>query len=303
MLLLQKGHKIGLIASSSPITPNLKKSLDKAIQLFRECGLVPVLGKYCLLGKNIPISPHQRAEDFNRFIENKEIKAIINLWGGYNSNDILNLINWDQLQNNKKLIIGASDFTTILNAVYARLKQPSYHWINAVWYGLNRYKKSENPFKKYFLEESVDNHLLSLSTPRVVREGKGKGILIGGNFESFERLIGTQFYPCSDNQDYILFLEDIDKQFLEIQAAFQHLRLVGFFEKCKGLILGYFNPASSEKNINLNLTVQSLAKEISHEYNFPIIYSPNIGHEVSNEVLPIGASVYINTLKTEYLKF
>jgi muramoyltetrapeptide carboxypeptidase len=212
----------------------------------------------------------------------------------------LDLIDWNLLKDNKKLIIGASDFTAILNGVYAKLKEISYHWINASWYGLDTYKRSIESFREYFLHGKFNAPLI-LSRPEIIKEGRGKGIVVGGNFETFERLIGTDYFPPY-NQDYILFLEDIGKSFSELRAAFQHLFLIGFFERCRGLILGHFTPlsVSSKTEINLDRLVQLLAKHIFCRYNFPIIYSPNIGHEVPNEVLPIGAEACIDTSKPRY---
>lgn len=302
MPLLKKGDSVGLVTTSSPITNELMDSLNQTIDLFKNLGLVPVIENHYLeYSKDDRIADSKkRAYVFNNFLKDRRIRAIINLWGGYNSNDLLPLIDWGRLETNKKIIIGASDFTSILNATYTKSKIVSYHWINAIWYGLDRYKKSAETFKRFFLKNSSQS-VFTLSHPQIIKNGRSKGVLIGGNLETFERLIGTEYFPPVKNKTYILTIEDVEKPFLKIRSSLQHLMLNNFFKNCSGIILGHFTSAEEKDNLKFDQTVHKLVKKMFKSYDIPIIHSPYIGHEVSNEVLPIGDQISINTFDEEKL--
>lgn len=305
--LLKKGDKIGLILSSNSLNLNLKKSFLNSIKMFKNLKLDLIIPKnYLTMIKknkkqdNID-TPKKRVFQLNKFLKDEKIKAIINLWGGYNSNDLLNLIDWNSIKNKKKLIIGASDFTAILNSVYSKTGKTSYHWINTLWYSLKRYKMSKISFKSYFLE-GKRNSLFIFSEPLVVKKGKGEGVLVGGNLETFERLICTEFFPIKKDKSYIFFFEDIGKSILEIRAIIQHFILCKLFNTCNGIILGHFAFNFNNKDFKLDFEISLMIKNLLKNYKFPIIYTKFIGHEVPNEILPIGSKVMINTYKKKYVE-
>lgn len=286
---------MGLIASALPISPSLRESLDQGIAFMNLLGLEPILGKYCFSEQSEAVlSLQERASDFNDFLSDQNIKAIINLWGGYNSNDILSLINWQKILEREILIIGASDFTFVLNGVYAKTQKITYHWGNLLWVALERYKISKNTFKNYFL--NCDNvPLFTLRRSKILRAGYGSGVLIGGNLESLERLVGTEYFPVNKN-GVIIFIEDVGKNILLIKSILRHMIDANIFNNCKGLILGNFSLQNlSSENIDEKLV--GLFIEELKKFDFPIILNSGFGHEVGNDVLPVGMEVCIDTKK------
>lgn len=118
---LKIGDTIGIISPSAPITEDLTEQFNKGLQVFKDLGFKIVLSKNIYantLGYSSTIS--EKVEDINKMFENKKVKAIICSQGGQNSNAILPYIDYEIIKNNPKIIMGISDSTAILNAIYAK---------------------------------------------------------------------------------------------------------------------------------------------------------------------------------------
>lgn len=289
-LKLQRGDKVGLVASSNPILPELGVSLQKAYDFFESIGLNPVLGEHLKRSDHSGklVDPKLRASDFNSFIEDEKIKAIINLWGGYSSHEIVELVDWNKFVERNLLLIGASDFTYLLNAVSYQYNAITYHWANAIWLGLERYSYCKESFKRFFLdkEDSV------LSQFQVINEGIAQGVVQGGNLETFERMIGTNHFDMMDGT--ILLIEDVDKCVNQVKAMIDHLQYAQILEKCSAIIIGNFDSSKAEETDINNQIVEYVAR-ISSLSNKPIIKTSRIGHNVGNTVVPIGGHLMLDT--------
>lgn len=66
-------------------------------------------------------------EELNEFIKNPEVKCIMSAIGGMNSNSLLPYIDYEALRKNPKIIIGYSDVTAILLAIYAKTGITTYY--------------------------------------------------------------------------------------------------------------------------------------------------------------------------------
>jgi muramoyltetrapeptide carboxypeptidase len=116
---------------------------------------------------------------------------------------------------------------------------------------------------------------------KIYRHGRLKGRLIGGNLSIIEWLSGTNYTPTITNGD-ILFIEDDEDASGNLwQTYLQKLKMLGYFEKLSGLIIGQtpftkFNPEASMKDI-LDIVVG--------DYNFPVIYAVHFGHLRDNTII------------------
>lgn len=298
MSLLEGGQKIGLVATANPVTPELNSSLEYALKFFHRVGLKPILGVHALeqaRPNETLVDATMRAEDVNSFARDAQIKAIVNLWGGYDSADLLPHLDWGEL--GKKTLIGASDFTTILNAVHHETGIASYLWANAIWLGLDVYRESEVTFEQYFMQNkgNQDKDLFVLDEPQVLKNGRGVGTLVGGNLQTFDKLLGTRYFPQPKNP--ILVIEDVEHSVHQVRAKIERLIHAHFFNNGQGLIFG--NIMNSGKNISPELQREIIG--LMEQYSFPIIFSPHIGHNVGNEVIPIGRQVSIDTSSGKYI--
>ncbi len=65
-----------------------------------------------------PIS--SRVDDLHEAFDDKNVKAILTVIGGFNSNQLLRYLDWDLITRNPKILCGFSDITALNNAVLTK---------------------------------------------------------------------------------------------------------------------------------------------------------------------------------------
>lgn len=228
----------------------------------------------------------QKAEDINYMFQNDEIKAIFCISGGFNSNSTFDYLDYDTIKYHPKIICGFSDSTSLLNAIYAKTGLVTFHGPT--------FKALTSWQTKYGYEEVIkrfEEGGLSLGQADdeyvTIKEGKTKGILVGGNLSLVNEMVCGKY--SIDFTDKILFLEEL---FVEtppelVSNYFYHMKQNGVFDKIKGIWLGNYDGAVSIEQILLDT--------LEGEYSFPIIKSNNFGHIDKKTVIPIGTMAKIDT--------
>ena len=63
---------------------------------------------------------NSRLNDIHEAFSNKEVEGIITSIGGFNSNQLLQYLDYKLIKKNPKAFCGFSDITALLNAIYAK---------------------------------------------------------------------------------------------------------------------------------------------------------------------------------------
>ena len=93
---LNKGDYIGIIAPSNYIKEDDLEYINASIALMEGVGLKVKFGKYVFENTlKYGTSPQKRAEDINRMFADKEVKAIMCVKGGEDSNSTLDYIDYN----------------------------------------------------------------------------------------------------------------------------------------------------------------------------------------------------------------
>lgn len=255
----------------------------------------------------------QRIDDIHFAFKHKDVDIILTTLGGYNSNQLLNYIDYDLIKNNPKPIIGYSDITVLLNAIYKETGivtylGPTFHSF-AMKEGLEdtiKYFELAINNKKYYLEDpkyyssdrwydDQDNRKF-IKNPGcyIINDGYAEGTIIGGNLCSFNLLQGTKYMPDLTNK--ILFIEDdslVGEEFpYEFDRNLVSLIQQENFDKVKGIVFGR---CQTETKMNLSKWKKILNKK--ELKNIPIIINANFGHTTPNATIPIGGKCIIDTKK------
>lgn len=286
---LQKGDVLGIIAPSDPVTPKNLEEFNASILLMEKAG-------YKLkIGKNVFANPtgygataKQKAEDLNNMFKDKEVKMVWCAKGGFNSNSLFDLIDYDAIKQNPKILCGYSDTTAIANIIYQKTGLVTFS--GQTFKGLSAcetdycYKEIIKRFQDACLELGRKNDEF-----RVIRPGKAEGIMIGGNLSIMSNLITGEYKV--DVTDKILFLEEfwLESPPEAVSSYFYRMKQNVVFSKIKGIWLGGYE---HESGITL---AQVLKDTIGDEYDFPIIQSDNFGHIDPKTVIPVGTKVRIDT--------
>ena len=297
---LRPGDKVGIIAPAGPIT---EQQAQKAAWNVSRAGYVPVMADG-ILDKHgyLAGSDEARANQINSLFAQKDVRAIVCARGGYGTTRILDLLDYDLIKSNPKIIGGYSDITALAIALNKMTGLITFHSSMLVpedneytrtmmWKifgnGIHNSKIACDP------SEAQDSPEIALSpTPT---KNRCKGTLIGGNLCLLEALIGTKYDFNLTNK--ILFVEEINEPPYKIDRMLTHLRMCKNFNGLRGIVFGKMKgcEAHGENSLTLSQVINDFCKGL----DIPIITNFSFGHVKSRCTLPIGAKVSMNVKKRE----
>ncbi len=288
---LKKGDTIGVIAPSNYIEKDDLEYINASIALMEASGFKVKFGKYVFedtLGYGT--SPEKRAADINWAFTDDEVKAIMCVKGGEDSNTALDYIDYKMIKNHPKIICGFSDNTSILNAIHEKTGLVTYH--GPTFKSLTSWETGY-AYKQFIKTFAENTESLIMGEPEdeytTIQAGQATGELVGGNLSLFTKLVCGKY--AVNLQDKILFLEELGFEAAPemVNSNIYYLKQNGVFDKIAGLWIGNYEHPSK---ISLEKIVMNA---IGDEYKFPIIKSDNFGHIDKKIIIPIGTKAEINT--------
>jgi muramoyltetrapeptide carboxypeptidase len=262
-----------------------------------------------------------RIDDLHDAFRDPEVKCILSVIGGFNSNQLLKYIDWELVKNNPKILCGYSDITALSNAIYAMTGMVTYSGMHFSTFGQKQLQNySVDNFKKCLLlgepftvrpsEEWSDDewyldqdnrNLIDNEGWWVIHEGKAKGTTLGGNLATFRLLYGTEFMPPF-TKDTILFIEDDNyttDDVTEFDRNLQALIHQKDFENVAAVMIGRFQVGSKMSRERITKIVQTKAELL----NIPVIANVDFGHTDPIFTFPIGGEVVVDTEDGGSLEF
>lgn len=273
----------------------MKKEVDQARALLKSWGLHTVVGEHVFnKSGHFAGTDDQRAEDFQKALDNPGIKAIWCARGGYGTVRILDKLDYSKFKLNPKWIIGYSDITAIHNQLNNEGSE-SIHGLmcTSLTDDLSKIETSVSSFKdaifgnalRYTIEGSKYNKVGTVSAP-----------LVGGNLTLLHTMLGSK--TSIDTQGKILFFEEIGEYAYHIDRMLQSLKRAGYFEDCKGIIVGDITKV--RKNTTpWGKPVQQLILDVFAEYDFPVLFNFPAGHNKDNRALIMGRTISLDVGKDE----
>lgn len=286
---LKKGDKIGVMAPSSYVEENKVMAAKSYLEgLGFEIYLHP---QHAMRFHQSAGSHKDKLDALHELFADQSVKAIIAAGGGNRALHLLDNLDYELIRKNPKILMGFSDVTALLNAIYARTGLTTFHGPVFTWI-----PRMENHF-------SFTLDVLSGSTPaypmtksRILREGQTEGILTGGNLSIFQYMAGSRFAPAPEGT--ILFLEDVGEEPSKIDRMLLHLRHSGYFENISGLICGGFTE-QNETGRPFGFALDDLIREHTEGYDFPVIMDAPFGHGNELYTLPIGGKASLHAEKSK----
>ena len=285
--ILREGDTIGLIAPSSQVDKDDLEVINQSILLMESAGFSIKFAKNALSNTlGYGLTAKEKAEDINSMFEDKEVKAIFCISGGFNSNIAFDYLDYDRIKINPKIICGFSDSTSILNIIHNKTGLVTFHGPT--------FKALTSWPTKYGYEEVMKRFVeggLALGQAddefKTIKEGKAVGTLVGGNLSLVNEMVAGKY--SIDFTDKILFIEEL---FLETPPELAsnylyNMKQNGVFDKIRGMWVGNYDGSIALERILLDT--------LEGQYNFPIIKSDNFGHIDKKTVIPIGTMAKIDT--------
>lgn len=237
----------------------------------------------------------EKAEDMNEMFLDKEIKMIWCAKGGNNSNTVFELLDYETIQQNPKILCGYSDITSIANVITEKTGLVTFSGTN--------FKTIATDETDYSFQEALERFVkgsLELGKEKeeytIIREGQAEGKLIGGNLSLIHSLVSGKYKL--DFKNKILFIEELGLETDPAAAShfLAHMKQNGIFDQIKGMWIGNYQ---HESKITLE---QIVLDTIGNNDQFPIIKSNNFGHLETKTVIPIGSKAKIDTNQRQKIK-
>jgi muramoyltetrapeptide carboxypeptidase len=288
---LKKGSKVAITAPAGAVWE------AKQINVF--CDILKNFGFEIVLGNTLNLkygyfagTDEQRANELNSFFKDKSIDAIFCMKGGWGCARILDLINFDNIKQNPKILIGFSDITSLLIAVTHKTGLVTFHGPvgNSGW---NEF--TSNVFKNICVDGQAiiyPENPLSESKITIINHGEAAGELLGGNLTVLTSMIGSNYLP--DFKNKILFLEEAKEEPYSIDRMLTQLKLAGVFDKVNAILFGKCNKCIAEEPDKAFTTEQVFEQHFSN-LKIPVLTNLMIGHIENKLTLPIGALATIDT--------
>jgi muramoyltetrapeptide carboxypeptidase len=283
---LKKGDKIAIVCPAK----KLKKPIDKAIAVLESWGLEVLTGDSVTAAYNQFAGDDElRAADLQRFLDDRQVRAIIAGRGGYGTIRIIDALDFNIFNEEPKWLIGFSDITVLLSHAIAALNTQSIHGQMPGSFEEGTPESLESLRKALFGEELAYNYKSGFPN----RTGEAEGILVGGNLTLLIALQGS--VSEMDFTDKILFLEDVGEHEYSIDRLMRQLKRNGKLAKLKGLIVGAFNGIEPEE-IPFGQSPEEVILDIVKEYDYPVCFDFPVGHIDDNRALVLGkkATIIIN---------
>lgn len=281
---LIKGDLIGITGPAGSIWN--KAHISKIQDILTEMGFRTKLGQTLHEQDGFLAGTDElRATELMEMFEDKSIRAILTMRGGWGCARILDKLDYRKISENPKIIMGFSDITSLVNAIHVKTGLVTYHgpcgyssWGDFTTAEVTKAIVIGKPYEM----KNPSNNMEDLKT---WSSGKAQGKLVGGNLTVVVSMIGTEYEPNWHNK--ILFLEEIEEEPYRCDRMLWQLKQAGVFEKISGLVIGSFRkcePEEPEKSFTLDQIFEQHFKNAS----FPVFQGSSFGHITPKFTLPIG---------------
>ncbi len=314
---LDKSKLIGIIAPADPVAGICpEETIKRGYEYLKNKGFSVIEGRSVklLTQKHTAGTALSRVEDIHDFVKREDVGCIMAFWGGFNTNQLLDKLDYDLIKANPKIFIGYSDVTALTTAITTKTGLVTFSGPGVISFAKPEpFEYTWNYFEKicidpqenliiepspsyaddlYFLRED-DNHRIKKNNDglKVFTSGKATGEIVAGNLQTLLILNGTEYLP--DLTGKILFIEEDETSTpAHVDRFIYQCKQLGWFKKIAGLVIGRFTEQSSfsEKD-----SLEDILKEHLFEAKFPILYNVDFGHSDPLITIPNGGIATIDT--------
>ncbi len=254
-------------------------------------------------------SIESRITDLHDAFSDPNVKAIFSVVGGFNSNQLLDYIDYDLIRNNPKIFCGFSDITAIATTITSQTGLVTYSGPHfSTWamqkefdYNLEYFRKclmEDAPFEiehskswsddMWFMDQE-NREIMPDSGYWTIYEWKAEWRIIGGHIRCISSLQGTKYMPSLGGN--ILFLEeDCETNAVLFDRLLQSLIHQPDFSGVRAILIGRFQKSSNITREILTKIIET-KKELAH---IPVIANVDFGHTNPLITFPIGGSVRVS---------
>lgn len=307
----EKLIRLGVVSISSSVAP-FPKRLQRSLDELRRRGFDYSLSQLALEHDGYRVAhPRKVANDVMSTFRDRSIEGILVSTGGMVGNNLLEYLDFEEIDTTYKPICGFSDATPLLLAIYTKTGRITYHGPTLLpsfgdFEGVN--PDTLASFREVFVEKKTSFFLPNLSymvassqiwdvdddvplvTKKVAthfeaRAGCACGRLVGGNLNGVLSLLGTEYLP--DFSRSIMFIEESGRSLAQFERSMYQLKQAGVLSSISGLIVGRFTNAFMKDVKNPHEIIRILLETVVSD--IPVIMDVACGHTKPQLTFPIGA--------------
>ena len=279
---LHRGDLVALVGCSDGRPPQEEPLLRGTVAALEGLGLRPVESPVLYRRRGTASGlPEERAEALMAAFRDPAIRAVLDVSGGDQANQLLPLLDFGELAQNWKPFFGYSDLTCLLNALYAKTGLP------AVLYQVKNLADACGESQRAAFAASLLEGKGDLWTyPVAFLQGRRMaGPLVGGNLRCLLKLAGTPYWP--DLTGRVLLLEAYTGSAGRIAAGLCQLAQMGAFAQAAGVLLGTFTQLDREEGPQ---AVEQLALAAIGP-GVPVARTHQVGHGADSRGALLGEPV------------
>ena len=284
---LHRGDTIGLVGISGAMhEPETK--FDKMLAAIDALGYKVIIADSCREEYGyLSGTDESRARGLNQMFRDDRVDAVVCMRGGYGVARMLDMVDFDVIRANPKIVLGYSDITALHTAIHEKVGMVTIHGPMPC----SQWMEFDDFTRESMLRALSSTEPLGLlknpegMEPQCVVPGKCTGQLVGGNLTLIASACGTPF--ALDATDKILLLEDINEYIYRLDSMLTQLRQAGLFEQCAGVVLGGFTNCTEEYE-RYALHLEDIIRDIIVPAGKPVLANMSIGHMDTKITVPLG---------------
>lgn len=313
---LRQGDEIRVIAPSRSLGIVSADNRDRATRRLVSLGFGVSFGKRVNEADQFrSTSIEARVADLHDAFRDKKVAAILTVIGGFNSNQLLEHLDYELIRRNPKIFCGYSDITALQNAILKKSGLVTYsgphfstfamhqgleYTVDHFWkclVGKAAYEIawsdlwSDDPWYRDQTNRAFEKN----PGPMAIQPGKVEGKIIGGNLCTLNLLQGTEYMPSL--RDALIFVEEDEQagptSAVEFDRNLQSLLQLPSAKQSKGLVIGRFQRAS-EMTPEIVTNIIANKRELKGK---PVIYGVDFGHTSPMITFPIGGKARLEVSK------
>ncbi|MEP7162183.1 MAG: S66 peptidase family protein [Candidatus Moraniibacteriota bacterium] len=313
---LDKTKLIGVIAPADPVAGVCSTDvIRRGYEYLKERGFSIIEGESVksLSTGHTAGSINLRVNDIHEFVKRDDVGCIMAFWGGFNTNQLLDHLDYELIRSHPKIFIGYSDVTALTTAIttktglvtfsgpgiisFAKPEPFEYTWAHFERMCVDPvedYLVGESPEYAddlYFLRDDPDHRIRRRNDGiKMFKGGSVSGEVIVGNLQTILVLSGTEYFP--DMKGKILFIEEDETSTVaHVDRFLTQCRQTGWFDEMAGLVLGRFTEHSG---FTVDDSLENLLEEQLSDAKFPILYDADFGHSDPLMTIPNGGITIID---------
>lgn len=311
---IDKDSTIGVVAMSSGVGNRLDDYL-KSISSFTDRGY-KIIETDSVRNTGIASNTGKiRAKELDTLINNKEVDLIINAAGGDLCLESIPYIDFNNIVNNKKWIMGASDPTSILYILTTGYDVSTIYGFNSTSFDdrplhlcqenaleiLRGNIIKQHSFDKYEINPFINEERV-LDTPvkwnSINNDFKVSGRIIGGCIDVLRNLLGTpydytnKFIEKYKDDGIIWYFDNFALTVEDFYLTLLQMKMAGWFNYTKAVILGRVCfPKSFNEDFEYSDALVKIFGDI------PLVSEACIGHLFPKMVIINGSYATIDVTK------